>query len=236
VRTARGRPRHRRGIPATTDLDAEALLGRHGDIAEVADSVDTLVKHALENRPDLAAAQATYAAALQRTRLVKSARLPSISASGSPAATSSFPPVAVAATSTRWDSRWLCRCSTASAGSTTPARRRHWRVESARTASLAQQVHLPGVRGAMKQQRTATQRVRTSAECWRGATGVRGGGPGAVQGGCRGPDRPACSGERTGRRSGPSESRPPPVVLRAGPAGARRGPARSRWRRTHSTL
>ena len=82
VRTARGALATAAGFPATTDLDAESLMG-HGDIAEVADSVDVLVKHALDTRPDLAAAQATYAAALQRTRAVKSARLPSISASGS---------------------------------------------------------------------------------------------------------------------------------------------------------
>ena len=82
VRTARGALATAADFPATTDLDAEALIGRHGDIAEVADSVDTLVKHALDNRPDLAAAQATYAAAQQRTRVVKSARLPSISVAG----------------------------------------------------------------------------------------------------------------------------------------------------------
>ena len=170
VRTARGALATAVGFPATTDLDAEALIGRHGDIAEVADSVDTLVKHALENRPDLAAAQATYAAALQRTRLVKSARLPSISASGSAGRNiilstggggGNFYSLGFSLAVPLFNGfSWEYNTREAEALA---------EVESARTASLAQQVTYQ-VFAAYEAQRTATQRVRTSAELLASAT------------------------------------------------------------------
>ena len=170
VRTARGALATAAGFPATMDLDADVVAG-HGQIAEVADSVDVLVKHALENRPDLAAAQATWAAAEQRTRAVKSARLPAISATGGGGTQHH--------SLHRWRGRKLlftglrprpCRCSTVSAGSTIPARRRRsprWRVPA--PLSLAQQVTYQ-VFAAYEAQRTASQRVRTTAELLTSAT------------------------------------------------------------------
>ena len=170
VRTARGALATAAGFPATTDLDAEALIGRHGDIAEVADSVDTLVKHALDNRPDLAAAQATYAAAQQRTRVVKSARLPSISASGSAGRNiilstggggGNFYSLGFSLAVPLFNGfSWEYNTREAEALA---------EVESARTASLAQQVTYQ-VFAAYEAQRTATQRVRTSAELLASAT------------------------------------------------------------------
>jgi outer membrane protein TolC len=170
VRTARGALATAAGFPATTDIDAEALIGRHGDIAEVADSGDTLVKHALDNRPDLAAAQATYAAAQQRTRVVKSARLPSISVAGAAGRNIilstgggggnfyalGFSLAVPLFNGFSWD--YNTREAEALA-----------EVESARTASLAQQVTYQ-VFAAYEAQRTATQRVRTSAELLASAT------------------------------------------------------------------
>jgi len=170
VRTARGALATAAGFPATTDLDAEALIGRHGDIAEVADSVDTLVKHALDNRPDLAAAQATYAAAQQRTRVVKSARLPSISVSGAAGRNiilstggggGNFYSLGFSLAVPLFNGfSWEYNTREAEALA---------EVESARTASLAQQVTYQ-VFAAYEAQRTATQRVRTSAELLASAT------------------------------------------------------------------
>jgi len=170
VRTARGALATAAGFPATTDLDAEALIGRHGDIAEVADSVDTLVKHALDNRPDLAAAQATYAAAQQRTRVVKSARLPSISVAGAAGRNiilstggggGNFYSLGFSLAVPLFNGfSWEYNTREAEALA---------EVESARTASLAQQVTYQ-VFAAYEAQRTATQRVRTSAELLASAT------------------------------------------------------------------
>ena len=149
LRTARGALATAAGFPATMDLDADVAAG-HGEIAEVADSVDVLVKHALANRPDLVAAQATWAAAAAAhpRRAVGTATLPS-------------PPPAAAGRNIILSTgggggnfyiarvlRSACRSSTAfswefdtrEAAATAEA-------EGARTASLAQQVTLPGVRG-----------------------------------------------------------------------------------------
>jgi outer membrane protein len=169
VRTARGALATAAGFPATADLDADVALA-HGDIAEVADSVDTLVKHALDNRPDLAAAQATYAAAQQRTRAVKSARLPSISASGSAGRNiilstggggGNFYSLGFSLAVPLFNGfSWEYNTREAEALA---------EMESARTASLAQQVTYQ-VFAAYEAQRTASQRVRTSDELLASAT------------------------------------------------------------------
>lgn len=169
VRTARGALATAAGFPATMDLDADAVLG-HGQIAEVADSVDVLVKHALENRPDLAAAQATYAAAQQNVRVVKSARLPAISASGSAGRNiilstggggGNFYSLGFSLAVPLFNGfSWEYNTREAQALA---------EVENARTASLAQQVTYQ-VFAAYEAQRTASQRVRTSAELLASAT------------------------------------------------------------------
>ena len=115
------------------------------------------------------AAQATYAAAQQRTRAVKSARLPSISAAGSAGRNIIL--------STGGGRKFLlARFSLAvplfngfSWEYNTREAEALAEVESARTASLAQQVTYQ-VFAAYEAQRTATQRVRTSAELLASAT------------------------------------------------------------------
>lgn len=169
VRTARGALATAAGFPATTDLDA-GRVARQIEVAEVADSVDVLVKHALENRPDLAAAQATYAAAQQRTRAVKGARLPSISASGSAGRNiilstggggGNFYSLGFSLAVPLFNGfSWEFNTREAEALA---------EVESARTASLAQQVTFQ-VFAAYEAQRTASQRVRTSVELLASAT------------------------------------------------------------------
>ena len=169
VRTARGALATAAGFPATMDLDADVVLS-HGQIAEVADSVDVLVTHALENRPDLAAAQATWAAAEQRTRAVKSARLPSISATGAAGRNiilstggggGNFYSLGFSLAVPLFNGfSWEFNTREAQALA---------EAELARTASLAQQVTYQ-VFAAYEAQRTASQRVRTSAELLASAT------------------------------------------------------------------
>jgi outer membrane protein TolC len=151
------------------DIDVDAVLA-HGQIAEVSDSVDALVQHALENRPDLAAAQATFAAAQERTRAVRSARLPAISATGSAGRNiilstggggGNFYSVGLALSLPIFNGfSWEFNTREATALA---------EVERARTASLAQQVTFQ-VFSAYEGLRTASQRVRTTTELLTSAT------------------------------------------------------------------
>jgi len=163
LRTARGALATAAGFPATMDLDADEAAG-HGEIAEVADSVDVLIKHALANRPDLVAAQATWAAAQERTRATRSARYPTISATGGVGRNiilstggggGNYYTLGLALgiplfNGFRWEYDTRAAAATADA-------------EGARTESLAQQVTFQ-VFAAYEAQRAASQQVRTSEE------------------------------------------------------------------------
>lgn len=169
VRTARGALATAAGFPAIMDIDADVALP-HGDVAEVSDSVTALVEHALANRPELAAAQANWAAAQERAKSVRGARLPTVSATGSAGRNmilstggggGNFYSLGVALGVPIWNG-FSWEYDTRAANALADA-------EQARTASLAQQVTYQ-VFAAYEAQRTASQRVRTTADLLNSAT------------------------------------------------------------------
>jgi outer membrane protein TolC len=79
--TARGTLAVAMGLPANLPYDVDSLEGQP-PIAELADSVDSLIASAVRDRPDLAAAQAVVQQADARVTETRGARLPSLRLSG----------------------------------------------------------------------------------------------------------------------------------------------------------
>jgi len=79
--TARGALALALGVPANLPYDVDSVTAPV-PVAAIADSVDGLITRAVRDRPDLAAARATTAAAQARIRQLRGARLPSITATG----------------------------------------------------------------------------------------------------------------------------------------------------------
>ncbi|HTK57169.1 MAG TPA: TolC family protein [Gemmatimonadales bacterium] len=69
------------GLPANADFDVDSLAGT-GPIGAIVDSVDALIALARANRPDLAAAAATWRQSQADARAAYGKRLPSLTAQG----------------------------------------------------------------------------------------------------------------------------------------------------------
>lgn len=82
VQTTRGALALALGVPATIPYDLDSTAAEV-PVARLADSVDVLIQQALKSRPDLAAARATYEAALSRVSQRRADRLPALTANGS---------------------------------------------------------------------------------------------------------------------------------------------------------
>ena len=81
VQTARGALALAMGLPANLPYDIDSTAAPAA--GRVADSVETLIRQAVINRPDLAAAGADYEAARARIARVRAGRLPSLDLSAS---------------------------------------------------------------------------------------------------------------------------------------------------------
>ena len=79
--TARGALALALGVPANLPYDVDSVTAPV-PVGALGDSVDALIARAVRDRPDLAAARATAAAAAARIRQLRGARLPSITATG----------------------------------------------------------------------------------------------------------------------------------------------------------
>ncbi|HEV7366299.1 MAG TPA: TolC family protein [Gemmatimonadales bacterium] len=81
LQTTRGALALSLGLPANLPYDVDSLAGRT-PVAQLADSVDTLIAAAMKARPDLAAIRAEYESSRSQISAVRAARLPSLTLDG----------------------------------------------------------------------------------------------------------------------------------------------------------
>ena len=90
LQAARGGLAASLGLPANLPFDLEPLTGPV-EVRVMADSVDSIINAALQNRPDLAAARAQAEAAYSQVRIARSNIFPSLNLSGNGARTYTSP-------------------------------------------------------------------------------------------------------------------------------------------------
>jgi outer membrane protein len=82
LQTSRGALALSLGIPANLPYDVDSTKGQI-PVGTLVDSVDALIKRAVDTRPDLAAARAQFASSRSRISSARAARLPSLELNGS---------------------------------------------------------------------------------------------------------------------------------------------------------
>jgi outer membrane protein len=92
LQAARGSLASALGIPANLPFDLQPLPAAI-PVGAISLSVDSVINEALRNRPDLAAARATAAAAVAQIRVTRSAEFPALTLGGNAGRTFSRPPV-----------------------------------------------------------------------------------------------------------------------------------------------
>jgi outer membrane protein len=81
LQTSRGALALSLGIPANLPYDIDSAAGQL-PVSTLSDSVETLIGEAVRRRPDLAAAQAEFAASRSQISVARAARLPSLTLNG----------------------------------------------------------------------------------------------------------------------------------------------------------